>query len=83
MPRQKSTLPKLTIYDIKRLTADTEPYFFSRDSMRFFKQTMDDFKVIRIDSIGKYYISAPSWPGKVTERYYNPQTHELEYMLTD
>lgn len=33
----------MNIYDIKRLTAETEPYFFSRDTMRFFWSNVKRF----------------------------------------
>ena len=35
----------LTIYDIKRLTIETSPYYFSKDTLEFFGQTMKDFEV--------------------------------------
>jgi hypothetical protein len=51
----------MTIYEIKRRTAETEPYFFSRSAMRFFHQTLKDFKVYKIDE--RYYlIEAPFGP---------------------
>lgn len=57
----------LTIYDIKRLTADTAPHFFDRDSMRFFNQTLKDFHVSKRPD-GKYLIWAESrWHGNELE----------------
>lgn len=71
----------MTIYDIKRLTIGTSPYFFSRSTMKFFHQTLKDFSVCKDGE--KYYISAPMKDntGKVvgrTERLFNPVTNELE-----
>jgi hypothetical protein len=69
---------KLTIYDIKRLTSGTSPYFFSRQSMKFFKQRMSDFHVIKQED-GRYYIYALS-EGHKTERWFNPVNNELEHI---
>ena len=81
---------KLTIYDIKKLTKETAPYFFSRDTMRFFGQIMKDFKVSLLND-GRYKISAPAkshfpfsqsgdnWEYKhETIRYFNPKNNQLE-----
>lgn len=71
----------MTISEIKRLTAQTSPYFFTRDTMKFFGQTMKDFKVSKQPD-GRYYVSALMRNnGKVvgkTERFFNPVTNELE-----
>ena len=73
----------MNIYDIKRLTTETEPYFFSRASMRFFGQTLKDFRVYK-QKDGKYLIIAASgnnWVGKhYTKRLYKPQTNKLEHI---
>ena len=47
----------LTIYDIEENTKNTAPYFFSRDTLSFFKQTMASFKVYKNLS-GKIFIYA-------------------------
>jgi len=73
----------MTIYEIKDRTQKTEPYFFSRDTMRFFGQTMRSFRVYKQPD-GKYLIRARS--GKnwsevhYTERLFNPLTNELELL---
>lgn len=75
----------MTIYEIKRRTQETAPYFFSRNSMRFFGQTLKDFKV-RKQPDGRYKITAPmrdkangfSYMGE-TVRYFNPANNKLEY----
>lgn len=76
----------MTIYDIKRLTNQTSPYFFSRNTLKFFKQTLKDFRVYK-QKDGKYLITAPMYRtndnGKLvyvsdTKRLFNPITNELE-----
>jgi len=68
----------MTIYDIKRLTKETAPYFFSRDSMRFFRQKMKDFRVKKMED-GRYLVMAKSFGGNTTVRYFNPVNNELEF----
>jgi len=72
---------KPTIYEIKELTSKTSPYFFSKESMKFFGQRMSSFKVYKQDD-GRYLITAPMINGGkqvgTTERYFNPETNELD-----
>jgi hypothetical protein len=79
----------LTISAIKKLTAETSPHFFDRDSLKFFGQKMSDFKVTALED-GRYRISAPTSridssgnkvTGSPTVRYYNPENNELERSL--
>ena len=78
---KENTQKTLTIYDIKRMTADTEPYFFSPKTMKFFGQTLKDFSVSKRKD-GKYDIVAPSYQdGKLmgySKRIFNPKTRKLE-----
>tara|TARA_R100001039_G_scaffold10623_1_gene5455 strand:+ start:58837 stop:59067 length:231 start_codon:yes stop_codon:yes gene_type:complete len=74
----------MTIYDIKRLSSETSPHFFTRKSLKFFGQTMKDFKVYK-QSDGRYMITAPMKNthrnNKVigqTVRYFNPKNNKLE-----
>lgn len=72
----------MTIHEIKRLTRDASPYFFSRKSMQFFGQTMKSFKVEKQPD-GRFRISAPMKDsgGRLmgrTVRYFNPLNNELE-----
>jgi hypothetical protein len=71
----------MTIYEIKDRTAETAPYFFSKDTLRFFGQTMASFH-IKKQPDGRYYIYADMrYCGEkvgLTERYFNPITNELE-----
>ncbi len=74
----------MTIYEIKRLTADNSPYFFAPKSMRFFGQTMRSFS-IKKQSDGRYLISAPMIDRSTnrtmgtTTRFFNPITNELQH----
>ena len=71
----------MTIYEIKQRTEKTSPYFFSEETMKFFGQTLKDFKVYKQND-GKYLIIAGSgknWITKhTTKRLFNPATNELE-----
>ena len=74
----------MTIYEIKQRTQQTAPYFFTRSSMKFFGQTLKDFRVYKqLD--GRYMLTAPikdRTTGKVmgeTIRYFNPLTNELQH----
>ena len=72
----------MTIYDIKRQTRETSPYFFSAETLRFFGQTMDSFDVSKCAD-GRYFIQAPIIDSRGvtmgnTERYFNPANNELE-----
>ena len=71
----------LTIYDIKRLTSETNPYFFSRETMKFFNQTLKDFSVYKLKN-GNYKIVCASHFDKkfirYTTRIFNIKTNELE-----
>jgi hypothetical protein len=77
----------MNIYEIKRLPEAKSPYFFSRKTLKFFRQTMRDFKVKKQDN-GKYRISCPMWDRftrrrvGTTVRDFNPITNELE-MITE
>jgi len=82
----KERLP--TISEIKRATVKTAPYFFSRDTLRFFGQTMSSFKVKRSPK-GNIYIYARSVQkdregarlrvviDTYTLRRYDPETQQL------
>lgn len=77
----------MTIYEIKRRTAETNPHYFDRGTLRFFGQTMRMFSVRKM-SDGRYRISAPSyWDDPHTHlprlmgysvRAFNPANNELE-----
>ena len=73
----------MTIYEIKRIyEAKTSGFYFTRDTMKFFHQTLKDFRVKKIDA-EHYHISAPMRDnsGKhvgMSERIFNVTTGELE-----
>ena len=71
----------MTIYEIKKRTKETSPYFFSRNTMKFFGQRMKDFKVYK-QKDGRFKIIAPSgsnWSNDLkTIRYFNPTNNKLE-----
>ena len=75
-------MKKLTIYDIKRLTTETSPFFFDRKTLKFFGQRMNSFKIYK-QADGRYLVTAPIIIDfkqiGTTERYFNPITNELEY----
>lgn len=68
---------KPTIYEIKRLTKEKAPYFFSKDTMKFFNQKLKDFKVETMED-GRFKISADSFGDNETIRFFNPKTNDLE-----
>ncbi len=72
----------MTIYEIKERTKETAPYFFSRDTMRFFHQTLRSYSVTK-QSDGRYRVAADMRDSSgrlmgVTERFFNPANNELE-----
>lgn len=73
----------MTISEIKQRTLETSPYFFSRDTMKFFHQTMRDFKVKKQPD-GRFLITAPMRDNEykivgLTKRFFNPVNNELEH----
>jgi hypothetical protein len=73
----------LTIYDIKRLTSETSPYYFTSKTLKFFGQTMRSFSVKK-QSDGRIKISAPMrnrFDGRIvgeSVRFFNPANNQLE-----
>ena len=72
----------MTIYEIKRRTSETAPFFFSCRTMKWFGQTLKDFTVKK-QSDGRYLITAPrrnidGVSRGETVRYFNPKNNELE-----
>ena len=72
----------MTIYDIKRESEEKSPYFFSPDTLRFFGQTMESFKVTE-QKDGRFLITAPMIDSRdvnmgETKRYFNPLNNKLE-----
>lgn len=79
-----TTQTTFSIYDIKRLTSETAPYFFTSKTLKFFGQTMRSFSVKKQPD-GRVLISAPMrdrFTGKVmgtTQRFFNPANNTLEH----
>tara|TARA_R100001132_G_C3193083_1_gene44028 strand:+ start:38 stop:259 length:222 start_codon:yes stop_codon:yes gene_type:complete len=71
----------MTIYEIKERTAENQPYYFSKDTMKFFGQTLKDFKVYK-QSETEYLITAPSyWSGKFmgnSQMIFHSDTNQLK-----
>jgi len=79
-------MKNLTIYDIKRLSFEKSPYFFTAKTLKFFGQTCKSFSVKKQKESGKYLIQAPMidrHTGRtmgMTQRLFNPITNELEHI---
>ena len=73
----------MTIQEIKAATSKTLPYFFSKDTLKWFGQTLESFKVYE-QKDGRFLIEAPMLDrssGKnmgTTKRYFNPKNNDLE-----
>jgi len=67
----------MTIYEIKRLTETTAPYFFDTKTLKFFGQTLKSFSVQKCND-GRYFLQAPRKHGGYTTRFFNPQNNRLE-----
>jgi len=79
----------MTIYEIKTRLEETAPKYFSRETMKFFGQTMKDFRVYKQEN-GKFLLTAPirqrtRFSGSEiwatigqTRRIFNPETNRLE-----
>ena len=71
----------MTIYEIKRRTEETSPEFFTRQTLKFFGQTLKDFRVYKVDS-KNYLITAPMrMRGEIighTRRLFNTNTNKLQ-----
>ena len=79
----------MTIYEIKRRIEGELPHYFDRKTLKFFGQTMKDFRVYKQED-GKFLFTAPVrqrcrifgsevWAvtGE-TRRIFNPETNKLE-----
>jgi len=79
----------MTIYEIKTRLEETAPKYFSRETMKFFGQTMKDFRVYK-QADGKFLLTAPirqrtRFSGSEiwatigqTRKIFNPETNRLE-----
>lgn len=76
----------MTIQEIKKRTQITSPLYFSRNTMKFFGQTLKDFTVTEQPD-GRFMMCAPiRADGRRischTVRFFNPKTNELELEST-
>lgn len=70
---------KPTIYEIKRATLETAPYFFERETMKFGGQTLKSFSVYPTENKNEFLIEAPTKiKGFYTRRIFNTLTKTLE-----
>jgi len=81
LTKTKINMENMNIYDIKRATKDTSPYYFSPKTLAHFGQTMKDFTVRKLES-GMYVVEAPTYDreGKFmgySLRIFDPATNEL------
>jgi len=79
----------MTIYEIKTRLEETAPKYISRETMKFFGQTMKDFRVYKQED-GKFLLTAPirqrtRFSGSEiwatigqTRKIFNPETNRLE-----
>jgi hypothetical protein len=58
--RKSKPIADLTIYDIKERTMVTSPYFFSKETLNFWGQTLASFHVEKLTET-TYRISATRW----------------------
>jgi hypothetical protein len=73
-----------TIYEIKRLVErqaiidGKQSYYFSKDTMKFFKQTLRDFKVMRHPTEkGKFLTIGQKGNGFKSFAIFDPQTNKI------
>lgn len=68
----------MNIYEIKRRSQAKKPYYFSKDTMKFFNQTLKDFKVCKIDGFNNIYMFwAKSWGNNLTKAYFDAITNDI------
>lgn len=72
----------MTIYEIKKRTEKSSPYFFKRNALKFFGQKMNDFHVKKTKKSNLFYFYAQikDYRGVLrglTERLFDSHTNEL------
>lgn len=65
----------MTIYEIKRRSQEKKPYYFSRDTMKFFGQTLKDFKVYKLTN--NIYEFRANRPYGETRAYFDAITNDI------
>ena len=68
----------MTIYEIKRRSYEKKPYYFNKDTMKFFDQKLKDFQVCKIKGFENVYMFwAKSWGNNVTQAYFDALTNDI------
>jgi len=67
----------MTIYEIKRRSQAKKPYYFSKDTMKFFNQTLKDFWVSKIDGFKNIYMFGAKRPYGETIAYFDAITNDI------
>lgn len=73
-------MKKPTIYEIKREVEARGSFYFSKDTMRFFRQTLRDFKVYKTTDPNIFNIQADSKMDNTTHKtnhFYNAVTKKI------
>lgn len=71
----------MTIHEIKRKVAHTNPNFFSRSNMRFFGQSLKDYKV-SADGARFKLVAPVRKDGEIIDHFtswFNPATNDIEH----
>jgi AraC-like DNA-binding protein len=69
---------KIDIEEVVRRTNLTSPYYFSKDTLKFFGQTISGFKLKRMED-GRIQLSQKTKHGTKSVRFFNPQNDKLEH----
>ena len=78
----------MTIYEIKKRTEKSSPYFFTRNTLKFFGQKMKDFHVKKTKKSNLFYIYAQikDYQGVrrgLTEQLFDSNTNDLFFIKKD
>ncbi len=78
----------MTIYEIKKRTEKSNPYFFKRNALKFFGQKIKDFHVKKTKKSNLFYIYAQLKDHKgavrgLTENLFDSNTNELLFVEKD
>jgi len=65
----------MTIYEIKRRSQAKKPYYFNRDTMKCFNQTLKDFKVYKLEN--NIYQFRANRPYGETIAYFDAITNDI------
>jgi len=78
----------MTIYEIKKMTEKSNPSFFSKNTLKFFGQKMNDFHVKKTKKSNLFYFYAQikDYQGVLrglTERLFDSNTNEILFVKKD